>query len=106
MAPVLKHVVVGLACGGAIAVLFIAAGTVLMLSVFFGFCTADTEFVVGMLSAGCYQIAPIAGFANFILGVLGSMIHGRVQQRDRWRGIVPSNKPQEAASREASNRES
>jgi hypothetical protein len=107
IAAVLKHGVVGLAFGAAIALLLIGAGAVLMLSVVLGFCTTDTDMlVVGVYSGWCYAVAPIAGAAAFTCGVLGSLIHGRFQHRDGWRSIVPSNKPQEAASREASNRES
>lgn len=106
MAAVLKHVVVGLVFGGAIALLLLAAGTVLMLSVFFGFCATDADMLaVGVCSGWCYGVAPIAGAAGFTCGVLGSSIHARVRNRDRRRSIVPCNEPQEAASREASKRE-
>jgi hypothetical protein len=85
----------------------VGAGTALMLSVLFGFCTTATDMlVVGGFSGWCYGIAPLAGLAAFACGVLGSLIHGRVKRGDRCPGIVPSNKPQEAASREGGNRES
>ncbi len=82
MAPVLKHMVIGLAFGAAAALLLVGAGTILLLSVVFGFWSNDADMLAaGAYSGWCYGIAPVAGIAAFPCGVLGSLVLSRVHQQ-------------------------
>jgi hypothetical protein len=74
MEPALKHVFVGLAVAAVAALLLVGAGTVLLLSVVFGFWTSDADMLmIGAYSGWCFDIAPFVGGFAFLAGVLGSL---------------------------------
>jgi hypothetical protein len=72
MTAALRHVVVALACGAATALLCVLAGTVALLAVHFG--VVEASLANGVAASACYAIAPVAGLAAFVAGLLASLL--------------------------------